>query len=86
MTHAYEREPYRTQLDARVVRQGEDSGRIYVILDGEVTPGEGAGCEPAALGPRTLVVSIVPSRLATATASPTRTRPEKTRPMARRPR
>jgi alanyl-tRNA synthetase len=43
---AYEREPYRTQIDAHVVRTGEEDGRPYAVLDDTVLYPEGGG-QPA---------------------------------------
>ncbi len=46
---AYEREPYRTEIDALVVRVGEDKGRSYAVLSDTVLFPEGGG-QPADRG------------------------------------
>jgi Ser-tRNA(Ala) deacylase AlaX len=43
---AYEREPYRTELEARVLGTGEEAGRPYAILDDTILFPEGGG-QPA---------------------------------------
>ena len=40
---AYEREPYRTELEARIVSVGEERGRSFAILDDTVLFPEGGG-------------------------------------------
>jgi alanyl-tRNA synthetase len=40
---AYEREPYRTTLDASVLTSGDDGGRPYVVLDDTILFPEGGG-------------------------------------------
>ena len=43
---AYEREPYRTTLDASVLASGDDAGRPYVVLDDTILFPEGGGQPP----------------------------------------
>ncbi|MGZ6988830.1 MAG: alanyl-tRNA editing protein, partial [Thermoanaerobaculia bacterium] len=43
---AYEREPYRTTLDASVLASGDDAGRPYVVLDDTILYPEGGGQPP----------------------------------------
>lgn len=49
MIYAYEREPYRTLLDARVLSLGEEAGRPYALLDDTILYPEGGG-QPADRG------------------------------------
>ena len=43
---AYEREPYRTALDASVLASGDEAGRPYVVLDDTILFPEGGGQPP----------------------------------------
>jgi alanyl-tRNA synthetase len=43
---AYEREPYRTALDAAVLASGDDAGRPFVVLDDTILFPEGGGQPP----------------------------------------
>ncbi|MFI5197964.1 MAG: hypothetical protein ACHQJD_05050 [Thermoanaerobaculia bacterium] len=43
---AYEREPYRTALDAAILASGDDAGRPYVVLDDTILYPEGGGQPP----------------------------------------
>jgi len=43
---AYEREPYRTELQVRVVAAGDDAGRPWAVLDDTVLYPEGGGQPP----------------------------------------
>jgi alanyl-tRNA synthetase len=47
--YAYEREPYLTRLEVRVVSVGEDGGRPYAVLDDTILYPEGGG-QPADRG------------------------------------
>jgi alanyl-tRNA synthetase len=47
--HAYEREPYRTELDAVITGVGEDAGRPYAVLGDTILYPEGGG-QPADRG------------------------------------
>jgi alanyl-tRNA synthetase len=49
MIYAYEREPYQTRLDVRVLAVGEEDGRPYAVLDDTVLYPEGGG-QPADRG------------------------------------
>jgi len=46
MIYAYEREPYRTRLDVRVLAVGEEAGRPYAVLDDTILYPEGGGQPP----------------------------------------
>ena len=43
---AYEREPYRTTLDASILGVGDDAGRAYAVLDDTILFPEGGGQPP----------------------------------------
>ncbi len=49
MIHAYEREPYRTELAVTVLSVGEETGRPYAVLDDTILYPEGGG-QPADRG------------------------------------
>ena len=54
---AFEREPYLTRLEAKVLRVGEEGGRFYAVLDDTLLYPEGGGqpCDHGRLGEVTVL-------------------------------